>query len=318
MGILPESKVRFNARRVIYPDGAALVMVSDREIFREPGWEQIQREARKSADIGWLFDYLEQDPEELMMVLEREGKQIDSGEWEAEQAKRREASQQRAMRRARSKLRDLARSNDFKWFVTLTLDQTKVDRYDIKAITKKLNGWLDNAVRRRGLAYVLVPELHKDGAVHFHGFFNDALEAVDSGTMTGDGGKPKRPRSEAERARWLAAGLRPVFNLPNWSLGFSTAIELYGEKDAAVAYICKYVTKAATATGRIGGRWYYSGGELKTPRVEYFDADFGEALSREDASGCCISELGAGLAIYRERPEAMAEAEEQTGGNEDV
>ena len=79
--------------------------------------------------------------------------------------------------------------------VTLTLDQTQVDRYDMAAITRKLNAWLSNQVQRRGLIYVLVPERHKDGAIHFHGFFNDVLDRVDSGTMIPPGGgKPRKPR----------------------------------------------------------------------------------------------------------------------------
>lgn len=90
----------------------------------------------------------------------------------------------------------------------------KVDRYDASAVTRKLNSWLDNQVRRKGLAYVLVAERHKDGAVHFHGFFNDALPVVDSGTLSIGGGKPRKPRSARERARWLEQGAHVVYNLP--------------------------------------------------------------------------------------------------------
>lgn len=93
-------------------------------------------------------------------------------------------SNERAMRRARAQVRDLALCTPFRWFVTLTLDRARVDRYDMKEITRHLNHWLDNQVRRRGLSYVLVPERHRDGAIHFHGFFNDALEAADSGTLS--------------------------------------------------------------------------------------------------------------------------------------
>ena len=78
---------------------------------------------------------------------------------------------QRAARRARAALRDLALCNDFDCFVTLTLDGAQVNRYDPKQVIQKLNRWADNKVRRDGLRYVLVPELHKDGAIHFHGFF---------------------------------------------------------------------------------------------------------------------------------------------------
>lgn len=107
---------------------------------------------------------------------------------------------QRAMRRARAKVRRLALANDFRWFVTLTLDPSKVEAHDGAAVIKKLNAWCSNAVQRHGLRYILVPERHKKGGIHFHGFFSDSLEAVDSGTIrTAEGKKPRRPRSAAGR-----------------------------------------------------------------------------------------------------------------------
>lgn len=46
---------------------------------------------------------------------------------------------------------------------------------------------------------VLVPERHKDGAIHLHGFFNDALPLVDSGTIS-------RPGGQAAQAAERSAG----------------------------------------------------------------------------------------------------------------
>ena len=70
----------------------------------------------------------------------------------ADKAGASEASADRARRRAAAKVRDLALSNRFRWFVTLTLDRERIDRYDVGVITKKLNQVMDNLVRRRGLA----------------------------------------------------------------------------------------------------------------------------------------------------------------------
>lgn len=165
------------------------------------------------------------------------------------------ADLERSMRRARAKLRRLALANDFKWFVTLTLDPAKIDRDDGAAVAKALGIWADNMVRRKGLKYVLVPELHKKGGIHFHGFFNDAVEVVDSGHRDGAG--------------------HPIFNLPEWHLGFTTAIALYGDYPSAVGYVTKYIGKQGV---RPMGRWYYSGGRLAEPAKEY--TDFG------DLSGC--------------------------------
>lgn len=164
---------------------------------------------------------------------------------------------ERSMRRARAKLRRLALANDFEYFVTLTLDPAKVDRYDGAAVMKVVNRWLDNMVRRHGLRYILVPERHQDGAYHFHGFMaGRGLKLSDSGIQW-DG--------------------RAVYNLPQWGLGFSTAQALYGSYHAAVAYCCKYIGKQAGE--RPLGRWYYSGGALQEPMKEYIEVDYNQLVN---------------------------------------
>lgn len=162
----------------------------------------------------------------------------------------------RSMRRAKANLRRLALANSFDFFVTLTFDPKKVDSFSADAVSKALNGWLSNMVRRRELRYVLVPELHpKSGRIHLHGFFSGELDLVDSGhTSCG----------------------KPVYNLPQWGYGFSTALEIDGDYSAAVGYICKYIGKDTQQ--RIMGRWYYSGGRLEKPVKEYIDLDYREAV----------------------------------------
>lgn len=242
-----------NARRKVYPDGSYEVMACSEPIFREPGWEALDyaEEARRKPGK----EKSEQPPEKNAKNVER------------------------SRRRASAKLRDYALCTPFRWFVTLTLAPDKIDRYDMTVVVRKLKTWLDNRVRRKGLTYIVVPELHRDGAIHFHGFFTDVdMGFKDSGTIDIGTGKPKRPRSDAERADWLSKGGHIVYNLDDWSLGFSTAIELYGDKAKAVSYVAKYVTKA---TDKIGGRWYYSGGNLQAPEVEYWDISYTELVDAD-------------------------------------
>ena len=156
------------------------------------------------------------------------------------------ADVQRSVRRARAKVRRLALANDFRWFVTLTLSPDKVNRYDAGEVVRKLSQWCNNQVKRRGLKYVLVPERHQDGALHFHGFFNDCLAATESGHRDKLG--------------------HMIYNLPGWTLGFTAAIEVYGDYAGAVAYVCKYIGKQGD---KPAGRWYYSGGQLDEPGIEY-------------------------------------------------
>lgn len=73
--------------------------------------------------------------------------------------------------RARSRVFELAACNPWEYFVTLTLDPAKYDRYDLSAWRKDFAQWVRNYNRLNGcrVRYVLIPEQHKDGAWHMHG-----------------------------------------------------------------------------------------------------------------------------------------------------
>lgn len=224
-----KSDIGGNAIVYSYPNGDFDVICAAEKTFLPPGWESSE-------------DY------------SRPGKQLPlSGAARKAGAKSEGDDRLRSARRARAKLRRLALSNDFEWFVTLTLSPDEVDRYDAAAIMKRVNRWLDNMVRRRGLRYVLVPERHHDGAFHFHGFFAGVgLEAVPSGHSDRQG--------------------HPIFNLPQWTFGFTAAIRLYGTYSQAVGYVTKYVGKQDGE--RPMGRWYYSGGDLREPDKLYATLDY--------------------------------------------
>lgn len=251
--------ISHNTRVKTYPDGSQLVTVADKPIFREPGWEiagKWDKDARPKAEA-------------------RDGTEED---------------RERARRRARAAVSDLGRANEFKYFVTLTLDAERIDRYDEAITGKQLRRWLSHQVQRRDLAYVLVPEHHKDGAIHFHGLVNDALEMVDSGTIKrAAGGKPKRPRSARERLEWIAEGGEVVYNVPGWKYGFSSALKLKGDYRKAVAYVCKYIGKESE---KIGGRWYFSGGSLRRPEATYTDTDFDAMAAESGGHEYRIDRLG--------------------------
>lgn len=238
------SEVGCNARLKTYPDGTIELLVCDRPIFGLSGWEEVS----------------EKTDREKTSSDESEGHIV------------------RSQRRARQQIKDYALCSDFSFFVTLTLDKEKINRYDISEIVKRLRIWLDNRVRRKGLRYILVPERHKDGAIHFHGFFNDVLNIVESGHSDKNG--------------------HVIYNLPDWDFGFTTAIRLYGEYEKAVAYVCKYVGKSSE---KIGGRWYYSGGDLKLPRVDFVDCSE-EVWSDETACRFNLPDAKLSFVFYRQSP----------------
>lgn len=246
-----EGSVFRNAQIKRFPDGSAVVTVFDRCIIRAPGFEAVEAERRALED------------------LEGAGNAPDPQEKKSDNLAR-------SQRRARAAIYDIVKATDFEYFATFTIDPAKVhDRMDDEEVFRHLWYWLDNNVRRRGLAYVLVPEYHKKGGLHFHALINDALAVEDSGCLSIPGCKrPRKPRSKAQRRALIDAGAQPVYNLPGWPFGFTTAIRLYGDRDAAIGYVCKYVSKS---DAKIGGRWYYSGGELKRPRVDIVNLDFDQA-----------------------------------------
>ncbi len=267
------------AKAFIYPCGVMDILASTEPDFSPKGWEAAEDYSR---------------PAKARTVADQQGE--DAAVQQIKQQPQALAEDiERSMRRARAKVRRIALANDFRYFVTLTLDPAKVDSHDGAAVVKKLNAWASNAVQRHGLRYILVPERHKKGGIHFHGFFNDALPAVDSGTVRVPWAKkPRRPRSEAEREEWLAAGGMVVYNLPGWSLGFTTAMELYGDYPAAVAYVCKYIGKDGE---KPAGRWYYSGGDLKDPQTEYLEMSPAELVAEYGDRAFVIYPPGKQIAV---------------------
>lgn len=161
-----------------------------------------------------------------------------------------------SVRRAKDKIFDIAYLNSdlWKYMITFTLDKERIDRYDTEQNKKYLVQWLKNQVKRKGLVYLIVPELHKDNAIHYHGFINDCdFTFIDSGRYDKSG--------------------RKIYNVRDWRLGYTTAVELDDNKIAVAKYITKYTTKQLE---RILGNFYYAGGkglERDVP-YEYIELDY--------------------------------------------
>lgn len=139
---------------------------------------------------------------------------------------KRERSIHNSLTRAKQQIYDISRANKWDYFVTLTFNEKKVDRYDYSACTKKLSVWLSNMklTSSPDFKYIVVPERHKDGAFHFHGLFAhcDGLQIIDSGH------KDKKGKT--------------VYNIGKYKLGWTTATKV--ENNSAVTkYITKYTTK---------------------------------------------------------------------------
>lgn len=238
--------LKFNARIRYLPDEQGVyrpyeLLAFPKRTFIPPGWESSDCGKRKNVDdsVNEFFDAVE------------------DSEFSRRENKR------KSFCRARNKLFDIALSTmAFDCFVTLTVDSEKCDRYDYEQIIKKLSQWLDNRVRRHGLTYVLVPEYHKDRAIHFHGLCNfDALKTV-------------RAVSPYTGKELFDNEKRPIYNIKDFPLGINSVIPLSGEnaRQATAKYCYKYITKSDGE--KVGGRYYLSGGNLGRPQYKLLNVDY--------------------------------------------
>lgn len=191
-----------------------------------------------------------------------------------------QSERQDALKRARDKVFEIAYANDFQYFVTLTLDETKISRTNGSVIVKALNTWFGNLVKRcSGFKYVFCPEYHADGAaIHFHGLLcGDSLQLEDSGTVLVKGYEKPITQAKADK---LGLQGKTVYNLKNWKYGFSTAVALTNDKENIALYITKYITKDSD---KIIGRYYYSGGKdlIRSVPTEYRNYPYCEFQGEE-------------------------------------
>lgn len=208
-----------NARVKVYP-GTDVLQVSNAPIFRAPGWEPQKR----------LYDVPPKgngkDPERAAAV---------------------------SRARARAAVRDLALCNHFTFFFTWTLDGSLINRYDIDEVKRRVTTFLKNKTHRNDFSYVIVPEFHKDGAIHFHGLCNLGSLRLERAVNPHTG----QPLSTDKG--------QPIFNMPDWTLGFSTCIPIDENYERACNYIVKYLNKDSQ---KIFGKWYLSSRSLvKRPDI---------------------------------------------------
>lgn len=140
-----------------------------------------------------------------------------------------EPNSERSLRRTISVIKDYVTCNDFELFVTLTFGE---DRHNAGSKRKQMGNWLKNQQKRKGqFEYLIVMELHKDGAVHFHGLLKNYKGEL-------------KPSRSSKTGKLLTKRGKQVYELPSYTLGFTNVQIIKGDDKAKVArYITKYITK---------------------------------------------------------------------------
>ena len=240
---VPASEVKFYCRAKYYrtPDGQTkLAQIQQMGVpaFRVPGFEEIRDEK--------LAPFFEEAEEAMQEDDEKESNRTES--------------QNRAFRRARINAFDKILANpDLDTFGTFTLSPEVIrDRTEWEDVNRYLRHWLANRVQRRDLKYVICPERHKSGAIHFHGIMNSSALRL-------------APAVNPHSGLPLTHNGAPLYNILDWSYGFTSAEKIQSgtlDREKVAKYIFKYMGKQGT-DGMIGGRYALIGGDLASPFYLY-------------------------------------------------
>lgn len=172
-----------------------------------------------------------------------------------------------AISRARSVVFQLAFCNDWDYFFTGTIDRTKYDRHDLGTYYKALSQWVRDQSKKYHckIQYVFVPELHKDGAWHIHGFVRGIPQDCLSSFVRGI-----HPRDLVEG------------NYRNWpayqqKFGFCS-LAIIDDLELKANYLVKYITKdLASACYDAGAHTYRA--SIKLARAVPFGYIYGRWCS---------------------------------------
>lgn len=240
--------ISHNVKNKCYPDGLIHTTICNKPIFVESGWECTEERIHK---------------ENIHKPQNKDN-----------------ASRNDSVSRARTKVFDIAYMNDFTQFITFTFNGEKFARSDITTIMKTVKKTLDNWVQRYNLKYLLLPEYHLDGNnIHCHALGSGNYQLIDSGTVTTNLYKKPIKIETAIRKGIPENEWHKVYNMPQWKYGWSTAINLYGEKKNVCRYITKYITKDLQ---KIFGNYYYAGGHvIRNVPVMLSDMNYEDVQAKE-------------------------------------
>lgn len=149
--------------------------------------------------------------------------------------------------RAKNTVLELGLCNDWDYFVTFTIDRLKYNRYDLDMFKKEFTQWIRDTRKKdnTGWKYLLIPELHKDGAWHMHGLLKG---------VPGDSLKPfevgKHPVDLVNKGYMYHDGILNKF-------GFNSFGKIK-DKTASAFYLTKYFSKALGGGLELGKHLYFA------------------------------------------------------------
>lgn len=156
--------------------------------------------------------------------------------------------------RAKRQVIEYTMNNVFNWFVTITFDKNKIDRFNVQLLENKVLQWLNNTRINYGnkAQYILVPEYHKNGAIHYHALINLENDKL---------------RFLYNHDQWKKPVYKDRLLFNKFGRNQWISIETYNEPVGL--YLSKYITKLPD---KMNNRYYFvSKGLNKSERLKYDD-----------------------------------------------
>lgn len=151
--------------------------------------------------------------------------------------------------RAKGKVLELVLCNPWEYWCTFTISPDKYDRYNLKKYKHDFSEFLHTLNRSRDskITYILIPEMHEDGAWHMHGFINGLQDSDLSLNSNG-------------YLTWLRY---------NQKFGFMSLSKIK-DLESAAKYSLKYMTKDSSKNvSELGAHLFYASHGLKTAEKIY-------------------------------------------------
>lgn len=191
----------------------------------------------------------------------------------------------------RTNIIDLALNYDkWEYFITLTFDTKHLNRkvrgakivvnygYSHNLAIDCLRRWLDNQKKRNpDFVYLLVPEFHQSGRLHFHGLV--------SNVPTWEFKESRYPldyKIISKRNELIIINGKQIYNLINYKLGFTT-ISYVESCEKVSNYISKYATKDLITLKNKKRYWFSR--NLEKPKTDFFIID---SNLKEYLEGSCV------------------------------
>lgn len=169
---------------------------------------------------------------------------------EKEEIQENDTKMENAFSRARSMIKQYGLCNKWDYFVTLTLDKKKYNRYELGVFRKDLAQFIRDMRKKYGsednrrLSFVLVPENHKDGAWHMHGLIYGLPESA------------VEPFRRGEHPDYLVNN--GFLNWPDYAKKFGfVSLGVIKDQISTVLYTTKYINKDVEALAELKGEHLY-------------------------------------------------------------